>query len=90
MDIQRRKELVKEKRIERLIRKEEYEEAMNKLPIKDVLLQIKYANISDKRYERERENERERQLAKQKAERERNRRERLLKLKQHSFLVAYQ
>lgn len=96
MDIQRRKELAKEKRIERLIRKEEYEEAMNKLPIneraiiKDVLLQIKYANISDKRYERERENVRERQLAKQKAERERNRRERLLKLKQHSFLVAYQ
>jgi hypothetical protein len=90
MDIQRRKELAKEKRIERLIRKEEYEEAMNKLPIKDVLLQIKYANISDKMYERERENVRERQLAKQKAERERNRRERLLKLKQHSFLVAYQ
>lgn len=50
MDIQRRKELVKEKRIERLIRKEEYQDAMNKLPIneraiiKDVLIKIKSDN----------------------------------------------
>lgn len=50
MDTQRRKELAKEKRIERLIRKEEYEEAMNKLPIneraiiKDVLIKIKSDN----------------------------------------------
>uniref|UniRef100_A0A6C0LHP8 Uncharacterized protein n=1 Tax=viral metagenome TaxID=1070528 RepID=A0A6C0LHP8_9ZZZZ len=50
MDIQRRKELVKEKRIERLIRKEEYQEAMNKLPIneraiiKEVLIKIKSDN----------------------------------------------
>lgn len=50
MDIQRRNELVKEKRIERLIRKEEYQEAMNKLPIneraiiKDVIIKIKSDN----------------------------------------------
>lgn len=50
MDTQRRKELAKEKLIERLIRKEEYEEAMNKLPIneraiiKEVLIKIKSDN----------------------------------------------
>lgn len=92
MDTQRREELAKEKRIEKRIRKEEYEEAMSKLPIneraiiKEVLKQIKEANIADKRYKRERE----RQLAKQRAEQEQKRRETLLKLKQQSFLVAYQ
>lgn len=96
MDIQRRKELMKEKRIERLIRKEEYEEAMNKLPIneraiiKDVIIQIKAANIAHRRYEIHK------RLTKQKAEREEQQkkneagRETLLKLKQQSFLVAYQ
>lgn len=70
MDKQRREELMREKRIEKLIRKEEYKEAMNKLPtneraiIKDVLLQIRYANNADRRYKRGRE----RQLAKQNAE----------------------
>lgn len=50
MDTQRRNELVKEKRIERLIRNEEYQEAMNKLPIderaiiKDVLIKIRSDN----------------------------------------------
>ena len=50
IDIQRRKEFVKEKRIEKLIRKEEYEDAINNLPIneraiiKDVELQIKSDN----------------------------------------------
>lgn len=58
MDKQRREELTREKRIEKLIRKEEYKEAMNKLPIneraiiKDVLLQIRYANNADRRYKR--------------------------------------
>lgn len=70
MDKQSREELMREKRIEKLIRKEEYKEAMNKLPIneraiiKDVLLQIRYANNADRRYKRERE----RQLAKQNIE----------------------
>ena len=70
MDKQSREELMREKRIEILIRKEEYKEAMNKLPIneraiiKDVLLQIRYANNADRRYKREREL----QLAKQNIE----------------------
>lgn len=70
MDKQRREELMRERRIEKLIRKEEYKEAMNKLPIneraiiKDVLLQIRYVNNADRRYKRERE----RQLAKQNTE----------------------
>jgi hypothetical protein len=70
MDKQSREELMREKRIEKLIRKEEYEEAMSKLPIneraiiKEVLLQIRYANNADRRYKREREL----QLAKQNTE----------------------
>lgn len=70
MDKQSREELMREKRIEILIRKEEYEEAMSKLPIneraiiKEVLLQIRYANNADRRYKREREQ----QLAKQNTE----------------------
>jgi hypothetical protein len=50
MDIQRREKLAKEKRIEKLIRNEEIEEAMNKLPIneraiiKEVLVKIKSDN----------------------------------------------
>lgn len=66
MDKQSREELMREKRIEILIRKEEYEEAMSKLPIneraiiKEVLLQIRYANNADRR--------REQQLAKQNTE----------------------
>lgn len=70
MDKQSREELMREKRIEKLIRKEEYKEAMNKLPIneraiiKEVLLQIRYANNADRRYKREREL----QLAKQNTE----------------------
>jgi hypothetical protein len=50
MDIQRREELAKEKRIEKLIRNEELEEAMNKLPIneraiiKEALIKIKSDN----------------------------------------------
>ena len=61
---------MREKRIEKLIRKEEYNEAMSKLPIneraiiKEVLLQIRYANNADRRYKREREQ----QLAKQNTE----------------------
>lgn len=70
MDKQSREELMREKRIEKLIRKEEYNEAMSKLPIneraiiKEVLLQIRYANNADRRYKREREQ----QLAKQNTE----------------------
>ena len=70
MDKQSREELMREKRIEKLIRKEEYGEAMSKLPIneraiiKEVLLQIRYANNADRRYKREREL----QLAKQNTE----------------------
>lgn len=66
MDKQSREELMREKRIEILIRKEEYEEAMSKLPIneraiiKEVLLQIRYANNADRR--------RELQLARQNTE----------------------
>ena len=50
MDIRRREELVKEKRIEKLICNEELEEAMNKLPIneraiiKDALIKIRSDN----------------------------------------------
>ena len=50
MDIRRREELAKEKRIEKLIRNEELEEAMNKLPIneraiiKEALIKIKSDN----------------------------------------------
>ena len=70
MDKHSREELMREKRIEKLIRKEEYNEAMSKLPIneraiiKEVLLQIRYANNADRRYKREREQ----QLAKQNTE----------------------
>jgi hypothetical protein len=54
MDTQCRKELMKEKRIQRLIQKNEIEDAMNKLPIneraiiEDVLNQIIDANLADK------------------------------------------
>jgi hypothetical protein len=54
MDTQCRKELMKQRRLDAIIRREEYEESMNKLPIneraiiKDVLSQINAANLADK------------------------------------------
>jgi hypothetical protein len=54
MDTQCRKELMKQRRLDAFIRREEYEESMNKLPIneraiiKDVLSQINAANLADK------------------------------------------
>lgn len=54
MDTQCREELMKQRRLDAIIRREEYEESMNKLPIneraiiKDVLSQINAANLADK------------------------------------------
>jgi hypothetical protein len=54
MDTQCQKELMKQRRLDAIIRREEYEESMNKLPIneraiiKDVLSQINAANLADK------------------------------------------
>jgi len=61
MDIQTQKELIKKKRLEWFIHKEELEEAMNKLPIneraiiKDVLLQIRYDEIDNRNCKRKAE-----------------------------------
>ena len=91
MDIRRREELAKEKRIEKLIRNEELEEAMNKLPIneraiiKEALIKIKSDNhrhrmFLDDKLARERDEKisefrRERDEREKRDERENERRE---------------